>query len=654
MNTLATLIWPPSGLAVAALLIGGLQLWPAVAIGAFFVNAATGVSWTVLPAITVGNTLEAIAAVYYLRKCGFRTRLQRVVDVTLLCLIGVALSPIIAATVGVGSLWFAGILEPGSFLMTWGTWYLGDAIGILVLTPAILVWSGYVHQPKSWSRLMEAGALAISFLGVSIFAYFRLGEGADPATYFLVRPYSLFPFLVWAAVRFGQWGATACILSISIISLLSILLGPGPIAVGTLRENLIFSQYFLAFAGFTAFVLAASTQVQRSAQRALSRAKEKADEANRAKSEFVANMSHEIRTPLSIVIGYCDFLLKPELDRAERLEYAQTIKRSGEVLLKLVGDILDISRIEAGRLQIEKTGFPLDDFLEQLHSLFRLKAEQKGIRFVFEKIGPVADFVVSDSARLQQILTNVIGNAFKFTHEGIISMQIRSVRSEDGAPLLEFAVTDSGCGIYPHQVPRLFGRFSQADGATTTRRFGGSGLGLGLSRTLAQLLGGDLVLKESTPGRGSTFVVTVSNSALLPAPIQKAKRSPTSPLPSLERVSVLLAEDAPDNRLLATRLLEAAGAKVDVAENGAVAVNKALSRDYDVILMDLQMPGLDGYEATHFLRANRFSRPIIALTADAFSDSRERCLHSGFSAHLTKPINPALLVQTIQSCMNGG
>ncbi|MBY0371841.1 MASE1 domain-containing protein [bacterium] len=652
VSELATLIWPASGWALAVLLWGGLRLWPGVALGALTVDALSGAKLVALPGIVIGNTLEALLAAYFMLRLGFRLRMGRVLDILLLFSVGVALSPLVASTLGTFSLWLAGTISSHGVFMTWSTWYLGDAVGVLVATPLLLVWAQRENFEvfAGWQRVFEATTLALCVVIVSVFAYFRMTSDTQPMLHFLLRPYTLFPFLVWAGLRFGMMGATMAMAGIAAVSLCSVLIGPGPLVRAPLRSNLIFTQYFIGFAAFTTYVLTAAAQAQKSAQRALRRAKESADAANTAKTAFVANMSHEIRTPLSIILGYCDFLLKPELGPNERHEYAQTIKRSGEALHKLVGDILDISKIEAGRLQVEKTGFPLEEFLEELNLLFRLKAEEKGIGLYFSR-AENCELVVSDMARLRQILVNVIGNALKFTQAGWVRVEAASVSGLGQEPMLQFTVSDTGCGIPTHQVHKLFDRFEQGD-TSTARLYGGSGLGLGLSKSLAQLLGGDLVLKESVPGRGSVFAITVTNSALLSAPIARRKTPALSPLPSLDKVRILLAEDAPDNRLLATRLLESAGASVDTAENGAVAVNKALSRNYDVVLMDLQMPGLDGYEATHFLRANRFARPIIALTADAFSDSRERCLHSGFSAHLTKPINPRLLLQTIQTCMS--
>lgn len=379
----------------------------------------------------------------------------------------------------------------------------------------------------------------------------------------------------------------------------------------------------------------------------LKQAREAADAANQAKSEFLANMSHEIRTPLAGILGYAEMLIHYCKTDEERRDYGGKIKRNADNLTELINDILDLSKVEAGALKVEQIKFaPLSE-LESVISLLEGQALEKGIALETTLERPLPEKIVSDPKRLRQVLINTLGNAIKFTEQGKVSLTVSMDRAS-AKPLLCFTVKDTGCGIDPQAHQKLFQPFVQAD-SSTTRKYGGTGLGLVLSRRLARAMGGDLILAESNLGKGSTFIFTID-----PGTDKQDKSSPWPDLTQesythlrLEGVRVLLAEDHADNEELVTKILTRAGAKVDVARNGAEAVALARSEKFDVVLMDIQMPVMDGYAATRQLREENFGAPIIALTAHAMVEERERCAKAGFSAFLTKPLDVNALLLTV-------
>ncbi|MBL9076773.1 MAG: response regulator [Planctomycetes bacterium] len=385
-----------------------------------------------------------------------------------------------------------------------------------------------------------------------------------------------------------------------------------------------------------------------------------AEAANRLKTQFVANTSHELRTPLTAILGYAELLADPTYAERHRADACATITRNGEHLLQVINDLLDMSKIEAGGVVIETV--PTDPALivEDVVSLMRVRASSKGLELERSFAGPLPRSVPTDPMRLRQILLNLVGNAIKFTADGGVEVQVAFDQATvPGA--LRIVVRDHGIGMDAAQIARLFVPFSQAEDSTE-RRFGGTGLGLAISKRYAQLLGGDIDVR-STPGQGSEF--TLRLPVVLPEPVEwwqpdaaglsqmqqhrALAVARTQELPQLDGLRILLAEDGRDNRRLVVHCLEQAGAEVVAVENGRLAVEHLLAPDQpgvDLVLMDMQMPELDGYRATHRLREHGVRVPIVALTANAMSTDRERCLGAGCDDYLTKPIDRALLLRT--------
>jgi signal transduction histidine kinase len=396
----------------------------------------------------------------------------------------------------------------------------------------------------------------------------------------------------------------------------------------------------------------------------LERERERAEAANQSKSEFLANMSHEIRTPMTAILGFADCLMDDgDMGRAppSRVETIRTIKRNGEHLLSIINDILDLSKIEAGKMEVELVETSPAQILQDVKTLMQANAEGKGLTWhvTSETLLPAA--IQADPTRMRQILVNLVGNAIKFTELGGVRLECRFTTGQQSR--LEFDVIDTGIGMTPQQQQAIFQPFSQAD-ASTTRRFGGTGLGLSISKRLAQILGGDVTIVRSAPGVGSHFRFTLPTDSsaaqrLVDARDQIVERLAAESLAehsqrpaSLSGTRVLLAEDGPDNQRLISLILRKAGAQVEVVEHGQLAVEKALQANvaaepFDVILMDMQMPLLDGYSATAQLRASGYCLPIIALTAHAMNSDRQKCLDAGCDDHLGKPIDRMRLVQTV-------
>lgn len=396
-------------------------------------------------------------------------------------------------------------------------------------------------------------------------------------------------------------------------------------------------------------------------ERELRRARESAEEIARVKSEFLANMSHEIRTPLTAVLGFTDLLLAPSLSESDRLNYVQAVRRNGEHLLALINDVLDISKINANQINIESVDFSLHQVLHDAASVMQVRAYEKGLAFGVAYETPIPARIESDPMRVRQILLNLLSNAIKFTQGGGVKLTARCLDAGTDSSRVEVAVTDTGIGLSAAEIDGLFQPFRQAN-ASTTRQYGGTGLGLAICRSLAEALGGEIRV-ESAPGEGSTFTLRlyqsidaqaemvaepgVSSSTL---EVETGRSSATRKLHG----SILLAEDGIDNQLLLSTILRRQGLEVEIADNGQSAVTQALAAldanaPFDVILMDMQMPRLDGYGATSRIRAKGYTGPIIALTAHAMSGERERCLMAGCDDYLSKPIDRLVLLATVES-----
>ncbi|RAK63145.1 CHASE3 domain-containing protein [Phenylobacterium kunshanense] len=370
----------------------------------------------------------------------------------------------------------------------------------------------------------------------------------------------------------------------------------------------------------------------------LAHSRDVAESANRAKSDFLAMMSHELRTPLNGVLGMAHALEASQLDARQR-RHLSVISSSGRSLLLILNDLLDLSKIEAGRLEVETIPFALRELLDSVADLWRGPASEKGLRLSVAVPDQVPAWAAGDPTRLRQVLTNLLSNAVKFTTRGGVTLQVEYLDDR-----LRFAVTDTGAGITPEVQSRLFTDFVQAE-AGTARRFGGTGLGLSISRRLCRLMGGDLAV-TSRPGEGATFYGWVALEAA-PAPEPRADEEEMTELPALRALAV---DDNANNRAVVEALLEALGISVALACDGAEALEALRAEPFDLVLMDVNMPVMDGPTALAAIRrgeAGASDMPVIALTADAMSGDRERFLALGFDDHLAKPLRPQALAAAL-------
>jgi PAS domain S-box-containing protein len=387
--------------------------------------------------------------------------------------------------------------------------------------------------------------------------------------------------------------------------------------------------------------------------------KRAAEAASSFKSAFLANMSHEIRTPLGVILGFAELLSDPDLQSVDRIEYMEVINRNGQHLSCLIDDILDLSKVEAGKLDVQKSAVNIRELLGETMAPLQGKAFEKGVALNLEISDAVPELVEVDPVRLKQIITNVVGNALKFTARGEVCLSVavdgRGEAESGGEEMLCVRVRDTGFGMTPEGIQGLFEPFSQGD-RSLSRGFGGTGLGLALSRRLARSMGGDLNLLHSAPGKGSVFQLKVPAKASME--VAQGIRMQLDPEPEsfaelgkskrpLEGMKILLAEDAPDNQILMSRMLGKSGASLEIACNGEEAVAKAEAGEFDLILMDIQMPKMDGYEAVRSLREKSFAAPIVALTAHAMKGERQKCLEAGCDEYLSKPVNSQDLTDMI-------
>jgi len=398
------------------------------------------------------------------------------------------------------------------------------------------------------------------------------------------------------------------------------------------------------------FAAARDVTEQKRVEAELVQAKAAAESASQTKSDFLASMSHEIRTPMNAIVGIAHLLAQTPLSPVQD-KYVQIFRRAGDNLLHIVNDILDLSKVEASQLELERTAFCLSDLLSKVTEIVAIRANEKGLVLACDIAAGVPANLVGDPTRLRQVLLNLLGNAVKFTEHGSVALRVTQDAASALPGALRFTISDTGIGIPKAKLKAVFERFTQAD-SSTTRSYGGSGLGLTISRSLVELMGGRIAV-ESELGKGSVFSFVVplevwSGSA--PRELTASDTATELPLPALH---ILLVEDSSDNRTITIAYLQDTPYRIDVAENGAAAFEKFVVGNYDLVLMDRQMPIMDGLAATRAIRKwelanDRPPTPIIALTAAALKGDREKCMAAGCTAFLTKPIKQELLLQAIK------
>jgi signal transduction histidine kinase len=517
----ATLVWAPSGIALAALLILGRQFWPGILIGAIVANYWTGAPLPVAVAIGVGNTLEAMVGSYALRQIvGFRNALNRVRDVLGLIILDGAQSTTLSATIGVGVLRLAGVVTAARVAEMWRTWWLGDLIGDLLVAPVLLIVATSSFRRYGRREFLEGVGIVAVLMGIGVLIFRGAPNAASP----FGEAYFLFPPLIWAALRFGQPGGVAATFAISCIAVWETVIGHGPFIRGGLYESLLALQVFMGITASTFLVLGASVSERRSAINDLeaSVAEQKrlhsaAAEANRVKSEFMGVMSHELRTPLNAIAGYVDLLaaeLEGPLSDTQK-DYVSRIQHNEVHLLSLIEDVLAFARIEAGTVVLEVQRVRVHDTLLALEPLIGADVRKRGLAFKGAAVDASLE-VLADPDRMRQILLNLLGNAMKFTDPGgtisvgALRANLEGQDRETHGAHVRIWVQDTGIGIPPDQLSRVLEPFVQVDRGTT-RRYPGVGLGLSIARDLARAMRGDVFL-ESAPGQGTLATLVLPSA----------------------------------------------------------------------------------------------------------------------------------------------
>jgi len=493
----ATLVWAPSGIALAAMLLFGYRIWPGVFLGALAANAMVGAPIAVALVIGAGNTLEAVAATYALRHVpGFSPALRRVRDVLALILLGAGISTLVSATVGVAALHLSGIVGGSQLMEAWRAWWVGDLIGDLLVAPLILVWATRPRRdprPLDRARALELGALAVSLAGVALVVFF--------STHAVLRmwPYMLFPLLAWAALRFGLRGAATSVFVTSSIAIWGTTLHRGSFAEVTLRQSLLELQLFMGVVAATFIVLAATIAERRAAELQARAARDEAERANKTKAEFLAAMSHELRTPLNAISGFVDLLLTGTQGSLteKQMDSLTRVQRNQRQLQILITDLLSFARTEAGQMVLKPARVRVTDATRDAETAIHPELRDKQLCFEQHSIEERLS-VWADPARLEQILVNLLSNATKYTDtKGTVALG-----AERQGEQVRIWVRDSGIGIPEAEVDRVFEPFYQVDRGTT-RRYRGVGLGLTIARDLARAMNGDITL-ESRVGTGTT------------------------------------------------------------------------------------------------------------------------------------------------------
>jgi signal transduction histidine kinase/ActR/RegA family two-component response regulator len=636
----ASPVWPPAGIALAALLVLGYRTWPAIFLGAFLVNVTTAGNIATSLCIATGNTLEALCGAWLVNRFASGTRVfDRAQDVFKFAFAAVT-STVISPTLGVTSLALGGFAAWANYGAIWITWWMGDTTSDLVVAPLIILWT--IAPSCRWNRreAVEVILLLILLLvlGETVFGgWFPISAQNYPISFICG------PVVLWTAFRFAQRETATGIFLLSAVAIWGTLHGFGPFVMETENQSLLILQTSTAVLTITAMALAAAMAERRRAEADIAQQKAAVEAANRTKDNFLAMLSHELRTPLTPVIAALD-TLQTELSQATESKAALAmIRRNVELESQLIDDLLDLTQIAKNKLQLKFDSIDAHQAISNVVEMCRAEADARKLHLHLD-LRAGAHYVSADAAKFQQIIWNLLKNAIKFTNE---NGNVTISSSNPSPQILTIAVRDTGVGIEPEILERIFDPFEQGD-RSFQRRFGGLGLGLAISKSLAQAHGGALVAKSEGPDCGSTFVLTMNT---VPAPQQRAKE-PEIPMEA-RALRILLVDDHQDTCTALERLLVRRGHLVATAHNMRSAMETAVRNQFDLLISDVALPDGTGLELMMHLHAIS-GIPGIAISGFGNNGDIKRSLEAGFCEHLVKPIKPEALEAAIDRAIVAG
>ena len=634
----ASPVWPPAGIALAALLVLGFRVWPALFVGAFLVNLTTlGNIWTSL-GIASGNTLEALCGAWLVNRFAGGARVfdrpQDVFKFALAALIGTTVSP----TFGVSSLAAGGFAQWSSYWPVWLTWWLGDASGVLVIARLLLLWSVPATQRK-WNQkqVLEVSVLLLLLvvLAETVFGGWLPISARNYPISFICGP-----IVIWTAFRFTPRETATGIFILSAIAIWGTLNGFGPFILQSENQSLLMLQLWTAALTITAMAIAAAITERNRTQVALEQQKDAVEAANRTKDNFLAMLSHELRTPLTPVMAALDTLEADGSRSSGSKNSLAMIRRNVELESQLIDDLLDLTRIAKDKLQLRFGPLDSHEVITNVVEICRPEAQARNLTLQLN-LRAGAHHVLGDAAKYQQIVWNLLKNAIKFTAE---NGEITISSSNPEPQLLAIAVHDTGIGIEPEVMNRIFDPFEQGERAFQ-RHYGGLGLGLAISKSLAQAHGGTLIARSEGHDRGSTFILTMKT---VPAPPRIVKL--TSPVPESRPLRILLVDDHQDTCVALERLLVRRGHLVAAAHNVRSAMETAARNSFDLLISDIALPDGTGTELMTYLHA--ISRiPGIAISGFGMNGDIEKSIDAGFAEHLVKPVKMENLEAAIDRVM---
>jgi signal transduction histidine kinase/CheY-like chemotaxis protein len=641
-----TAVWPPTGIALAALLRYGYRVWPGIALGAFLANVTANEPVGVALGIATGNTLEALCGAWLLWQIpGFQPDLHRLRDALGLAFLAAGASALIAATIGTTSLYLGMENLQSSFREIWQVWWLGDALGTLVVAPPLLTLNAKLWRTSTRERLGEAVLLMLTLAVVAVMVF--TASPVSPRSFALLEfEYLVFPFVIWAALRLGPPGTSTVTLLTTVIAVWGTVHGLGPFARGSVHDSLLLLQSFMAAVAIAALLLGAGIAElrrevleRRRLEGELRRHAAELLEGDRRKDEFLAMLAHELRNPLAPIqtaahLARLKGPLEPDLQWAN-----DVIVRQAQHLTRLVDDLLDVSRITRGKIHLQKQRVDVAAVVARAVEACRpLLDARKHTLHMSTPVDPVE--VEGDPTRLSQIVANLLNNAAKYTEEG---GHIR-LTLERSATQAIVHVRDNGIGISADLLPHVFDLFVQAD-RSLDRAQGGLGIGLTLVKSLVEAHGGTVTATSDGIGKGSEFSVQLPLAVAAAAHVNGASSSPKG---AVARRRILIVDDNTDAAQSLGAFMRLAGHETRVTYDGPAALSAAGEFNPDVVLLDIGLPGMSGYDVARHLRAQAGNLLLIAVTGYGQEEDRQRAREAGFDHHFVKPVDPEILGALLQ------